>query len=115
MVIFLALLLSPLTALAFAATFGFLWLGTVPLTSGAVASMFGMSQLSTLYGIVFLSHQLGAFLGAWWAGRLFDQTGSYQLIWLISIGLAVIASVLSALTRDHSAMPSRQVLCGSSA
>jgi predicted MFS family arabinose efflux permease len=115
MVIFLALPLSPLTALAFAATFGFLWLGTVPLTSGAVASMFGMSQLSTLYGIVFLSHQLGAFLGAWWAGRLFDQTGSYQLIWLISIGLAVIASVLSALTRDHSAMPSRQVLCGSSA
>lgn len=101
MVIFLALPLSPITALAFAATFGFLWLGTVPLTSGAVASMFGMSQLSTLYGIVFLSHQLGAFLGAWWAGRLFDQTGSYQLIWVISIGLAVLASLLSALTRDQ--------------
>lgn len=109
MVIFLAMPLSPLTALAFAATFGFLWLGTVPLTSGAVASMFGMSQLSTLYGIVFLSHQVGAFLGAWWAGRLFDQTGSYQVIWVISIGLAVLASMLSAMTRDQSALASRRL------
>ena len=86
--------------LVFAAVFGFLWLGTVPLTSGAVASMFGLQYLSTLYGVVFLSHQIGSFLGAWLAGRLFDATGSYDAVWLTSIALGLFAAVVSALTRD---------------
>jgi predicted MFS family arabinose efflux permease len=101
--LFLWLPLSNVSALLFAAVFGFLWLGTVPLTSGAVAAMFGLRQLSTLYGIVFLSHQVGAFFGAWWAGRLFDATGSYAAIWWTSVALAVLAAVLSALTREHRA------------
>jgi predicted MFS family arabinose efflux permease len=103
--VFIAVPLTPASALVFAAVFGFLWLGTVPLTSGAVASMYGIRHLSSLFGIVFLSHQLGAFLGAWWAGQLFDRTGSYDMIWYVSIALAVIASVLSALTRDETALP----------
>lgn len=100
MVIFLLLPLTPFTALAFAASFGFLWLGTVPLTSGAVASMFGIKHLSTLYGIVFLSHQVGAFFGAWGAGWWFDRTGSYDSLWWISIAVALLAAVASLLTSD---------------
>ncbi len=103
MVIFLWLPLTPASALVFASVFGFLWLGTVPLTSGAVVSMFGLRQLSTLYGIVFLSHQVGAFFGAWWAGRLFDATGSYEVIWWTSVALALLAAALSAATREHRA------------
>lgn len=101
MAVFLLVPLSPASALVFAAVFGFLWLGTVPLTSGAVASMFGLRFMSTLYGIVFLSHQVGSFLGAWWAGRLFDATGSYQQVWLASIALGLIAAGLSFATRDR--------------
>lgn len=103
MVIFLWLPLTPASALVFASVFGFLWLGTVPLTSGAVVSMFGLRQLSTLYGIVFLSHQVGAFFGAWWAGRLFDATGSYDVIWWTSVALALLAAALSAATRERRA------------
>lgn len=98
--VFLVVPLSATSALVFAAVFGFLWLGTVPLTSGAVASMFGLQYLSTLYGVVFLSHQIGSFLGAWLAGRLFDATGSYDAVWLTSIALGLFAAVVSALTRD---------------
>lgn len=103
MVIFLWLPLTPASALVFASVFGFLWLGTVPLTSGAVVSMFGLRQLSTLYGIVFLSHQVGAFFGAWWAGRLFDATGSYEAIWWTSVALALLAAAISAATREQRA------------
>ncbi|MFX7784743.1 MFS transporter, partial [Acinetobacter baumannii] len=77
MIAFLALPLTPFTALAFAAAMGFLWLGTVPLTSGLIGQIFGIRYLSTLYGIVFLSHQVGSFFGAWSAGLMFDLTGSY--------------------------------------
>ncbi len=104
--VFLLVPLSPASALVFAATFGFLWLGTVPLTSGAVASMFGITHMSALFGFVFLSHQVGAFIGAWWAGELFERTGSYDAVWYTSIALALLAAVLSAATRDD-ALPTR--------
>jgi predicted MFS family arabinose efflux permease len=103
--LFIVIPLSATSALVFAAVFGFLWLGTVPLTSGAVASMFGLRHLSTLNGVVFLSHQVGAFFGAWWAGLLFDRTGSYDTIWHVSIALGLVAAVLSAATRDRPAFP----------
>jgi predicted MFS family arabinose efflux permease len=99
-VVFLLVPLSAASALVFAGVFGFLWLGTVPLTSGAVASMFGVRFLSTLYGVVFLSHQLGSFLGAWLAGRLYDATGSYDAVWLASIALGLLAAGASLMTRD---------------
>ncbi|WP_026362387.1 MFS transporter [Geopsychrobacter electrodiphilus] len=93
----LALILLPMTsvtALGFSLLIGFLWLATVPLTSGIVAQIFGVRSLSTLYGIVFLSHQLGAFLGAWLGGRVFDLTGSYTGVWVIAMGLGLLATLL---------------------
>lgn len=90
-------LLMPLTrasALLFAAAMGFLWLGTVPLTSGLVGQIFGTRYLSTLYGIVFLSHQVGSFFGAWAAGHAYDALGSYDAAWAASIVLALLATLL---------------------
>jgi predicted MFS family arabinose efflux permease len=94
MIAFLVAPLTPVSALLFAAAMGFLWLGTVPLTSGLVGQIFGMRYLSTLYGIVFLGHQLGSFCGAWIAGLMFDLTGSYDRIWVASVALAFIAALL---------------------
>jgi predicted MFS family arabinose efflux permease len=97
---FLLLPLTPFTALAFAASMGFLWLGTVPLTSGLVGQMFGVRYLSTLYGIVFLSHQVGSFFGAWAAGYAYDRTGSYDAAWAASIILALFAALIHLPIRD---------------
>lgn len=93
-VIYLLLPVSTASSLAFAAAMGFLWLGTVPLTSGLIGQIFGVRYLSMLYGIVFLSHQVGSFFGAWMAGVLYDITGNYDATWGISIALAVIAALL---------------------
>ncbi|GIX28916.1 MAG: MFS transporter [Burkholderiales bacterium] len=90
-------LLVPVTALSvyvFAAVMGFTWLGTVPLTNGLVAQIFGVNFLSTLFGIAFLGHQVGSFLGAWYGGYIFDLTGSYQAVWLFAIGLSLVAAGL---------------------
>lgn len=93
-VIYLLLPVSTAFSLAFAAAMGFLWLGTVPLTSGLIGQIFGVRYLSMLYGIVFLSHQVGSFFGAWMAGALYDITGNYDAAWGASIALAVIAALL---------------------
>jgi MFS family permease len=98
--VFLIVPLSPASVLVFAAAFGFLWLGTVPLTTGLVGQIYGVRHLSALGGIVFLSHQVGAFLGAWTAGLAFDATGSYAVIWLISIGLAGMAALANLPIRE---------------
>lgn len=98
--LFLALPLTAASALVFAAAMGFLWLGTVPLTSGLVGQMFGIRYLSTLYGIVFLSHQVGSFFGAWAAGLVYDATGSYDAAWGAAIGLGVVAAILHLPIRD---------------
>lgn len=78
----------------FAAVMGLLWLSTVPLTSGLVGQMFGPRYMGMLFGIVFLSHQLGSFLGVWLGGRLYDQTGSYDLVWWIGIALGVASAIV---------------------
>jgi MFS family permease len=78
----------------FAATMGLLWLSTVPLTSGLVADIFGPRYMTTLFGIVFLSHQIGGFLGAWLGGYVFDATGSYDIVWWISVGLGVFSGIV---------------------
>ena len=99
-----ALLLLPKTApvvLAFTAVMGALWLSTVPLTSGVVAGIFGPRYMSTLFGIVFFSHQVGAFLGAWLGGVSYDMTGSYDMIWWASLALSVLAAVLHLPIRDR--------------
>jgi MFS family permease len=92
---FLLLPVSPLSVYLFAAGMGFLWLGTVPLTNGLVGQIFGVRYVSTLFGIVFLSHQVGSFLGVWLGGYLFDLTGSYAPVWFGSIVLSLLAGVLN--------------------
>jgi MFS family permease len=100
-VMFLALPLSWVSVLLFAASLGFLWLGTVPLTSGLVGYMFGSTHLSMLWGIVFFGHQLGSFLGGWGAGRLYDLKGNYDLMWWISVGLGVFAALIHWRIRER--------------
>ena len=93
----LALLLLPKTPLViylFASCMGILWLSTVPLTTGIVAQVFGVRYMATLFGIVFLSHQIGSFIGVWLGGRIYDQTGSYDVMWYAGIILGVIAAIV---------------------
>jgi predicted MFS family arabinose efflux permease len=71
-----------------------LWLATLPLTSGMVATMFGPRYMATLYGIVFVSHQIGSFMGVWLGGRLYDITGSYDTSWWMAIVLGGIAALI---------------------
>jgi predicted MFS family arabinose efflux permease len=108
--LFLLLPLSGSSAIAFGAGIGFLWLGTVPLTSGLVARVFGVQYLSMLYGVVFASHQLGAFLGAWGGGWAYDVLGSYDLIWFSSIALAVFAAAIHIPIRDQPLPKLREAL-----
>jgi predicted MFS family arabinose efflux permease len=95
--VFLGLLYLPLTetsVIAYAAILGFLWLGTIPLTSGLIVTFFGPRWLSMLYGIVFVSHQVGGFMGAWLGGWLYDQYQSYDLLWWASIAVSLMAAAL---------------------
>ena len=89
-VIFLVAPISPASTLVFAAAMGFLWLGVTPLVAGIIGRVFGLAHFNTLYGIVFLSHQVGSFFGAWMGGVVFDWRGSYDYAWaaLIVIGAA---------------------------
>jgi MFS family permease len=92
-----AYLVTPLSAegtYLFAAVLGVTWLATVPLTNSLVSQIFGLKYLSTLFSLAFLGHQLGAFVGAWAGGAIYDLTGSYQLVWLASIALSVVAAAL---------------------
>lgn len=103
--VFLVVPKTEAVVLVFAAAMGLLWLGTVPLTSGLVAQIFGVQYLSTLFGIVFLSHQLGSFLGVWMGGIVYDSTGSYDAIWMASIVLGVLAALLHLPIADRPLRP----------
>jgi len=92
--------LSPLSVYVFASVMGFLWLSTVPPTNATVAQIFGVAHLSMLGGIAFFSHQVGSFLGVWLGGYLYDRTGSYDVVWYISIGLGVLAGLLNLPVRE---------------
>ena len=91
---FVYLPLSPTSAYLFGIVMGLLWLSTVPLTNGIVASVFGVRHLSMLGGIVFLFHQLGSFMGVWLGGYFYDLTGNYNTVWQIAIVLSVVAAAL---------------------
>ena len=93
--LFIWLPLSPLTVYAFAVGLGLLWLSTVPPTNMIVAEIFGVRYLAMLTGVVFFSHQIGSFLGAWLGGYLFDRTGSYDIVWWLSIALGIVAALLN--------------------
>jgi MFS family permease len=96
-VAFLGFILLPVTEVSvvvFSFVLGLLWLSTVPLTSGLVAQIFGPRYMATLFGIVFLSHQLGSFLGAWLGGYFYDLTGSYDVVWWASVALGVFSGLI---------------------
>jgi MFS family permease len=92
--LFVVLPATPATVLLFAAAIGLLWLSTVPLTSGLIAVMFGTRHLGLLFGVVFLSHQIGAFVGVWLGGAVYDASGAYDLMWWLSIALGMAAAVV---------------------
>lgn len=92
--LFVALPISPVSVLLFSAVMGLLWLSTVPPTSGLVAVMFGTRYMATLFGIVFFSHQVGSFTGVWLGGLLYETTGSYDVVWWLSVLLALAAAAL---------------------
>ena len=92
--LFLTFPVTPVTIILFSATMGLLWLSTVPPTSALVATMFGPRYMATLFGFVFFSHQVGAFLGVWLGGRLYDVTGSYGSVWYIAIALSGFAALV---------------------
>lgn len=93
--LFLLAPLTPMSVYVFASVMGLLWLSTVPVTNAAVAQIFGVTHLSMLSGFVFLSHQVGSFLGVWMGGVLYDQTGSYSAAWMIAIALGVFAAIIN--------------------
>ena len=100
-VLFLWAPITTFSAYLFGVAMGLLWLSTVPLTNGTVATLFGVRNLSMLGGIVFLFHQLGAFLGGWLGGVVYDQTGNYDLVWQISILLSLLAGALNWPVRER--------------
>jgi predicted MFS family arabinose efflux permease len=98
---FVLLPVTPLTTLLFTMAIGLLWLSTVPLTMGLVTVMFGTRYMATLYGFVFVSHQLGSFLGVWLGGRLYDMFGSYDIVWWLSVALGVFAFLVHLPIREQ--------------
>ena len=98
-------ILTPITAntvLVFSFAMGFLWLATVPLTSGLVAHIYGLRYMATLYGIVFFSHQMGSFVGVYLGGVLYDVYGSYTIVWWIGIAVGVFSSLIHLRVREES-------------
>jgi len=93
--LFISLPVTPTTVYLFASVIGFLWLGTVPLTGGLIAHVFGVKYLSTLTGIAFFFHQVGSFAGVWIGGYVFDTTGSYTIMWVLTIGMGIVAALLN--------------------
>lgn len=93
--LFVFLPLSAMSVYLFAMALGLLWLSTVPPTNGIVANVFGVRYLAMLSGFTFFSHQIGSFLGAWLGGRLYDMTGSYDIVWYISIALGIAAGLIN--------------------
>jgi MFS family permease len=91
---FILLPITPATVLIFSISMGALWLATVPLTSGLVAQIYGLRYMGTLYGFVFLSHQLGSFMGVWLGGKLYDIYGDYTIVWWIGVGVGAISAIL---------------------
>ncbi|GAA6199749.1 MFS transporter [Aquicoccus sp. SU-CL01552] len=103
-VIAAAFILAPITpasVLVFSVAMGALWLATVPLTSGLVAHIYGLRYMGTLYGIVFLSHQIGGFLGVWLGGRMYDAFGDYTVVWWIGVGVGAFSAIVHLPVRER--------------
>lgn len=99
--VFLLAPLTPWSVYLFASVMGVLWLSTVPPTNAVVAQIFGVAHFSMLGGFVFFSHQIGSFMGVWLGGVLYDRTGSYDVVWLIAIGLGVLAALVNLPVKEN--------------
>ncbi len=99
-VLFLLLPLTPASVYVFSSVMGLLWLSTIPPTNAVLAQMFGLQHMSMLSGFVFLSHQVGSFLGVWLGGRLYDSTGSYTVVWWLAVALGVMAALVNLPVRE---------------
>jgi len=98
--VFILMPITPESVLVFSAVMGALWLATVPLTSGLVAHLYGLRYMGTLYGVVFLSHQIGGFLGVWLGGMMYDITGGYTLVWWIGVGVGAFSAIVHLPVRE---------------
>lgn len=105
LLLFMLMPLSTFSVLLFGAAMGLLWLSTVPLTSGLVATFFGTRYMATLFGLVFFSHQVGSFTGVYLGGYLYERTGSYDVVWWWSIGLSVFAGLVNLPIREIRSQP----------
>lgn len=103
--IFILMPMTPLTVVVFSLVMGSLWLATVPLTSGLVAHIYGLRYMGTLYGFVFLSHQIGAFLGVWLGGRMYDVYGSYEAVWWVGVAIGAFSAVVHLPIRERPMRP----------
>ncbi len=92
--------ISPMSVYIFASLMGLLWLSTVPVTNATVAQIFGIQHFSMLSGFIFFSHQIGSFLGVWLGGALYDRSGSYNIIWYITIALGIFAGLVNLPVRE---------------
>ena len=99
--VFILLPITPTSVLVFSAVMGALWLATVPLTSGLVAHIYGLRYMGTLYGFVFLSHQIGGFLGVWLGGKMYDLNGDYTLVWWIGVGVGAFSALVHLPVRER--------------
>ncbi len=98
--LFIAAPLTPTSVYIFSAVMGLLWLSTVPVTSAAVAQIFGVQHLSMLGGFIFFSHQIGSFMGVWLGGFMYDRNGSYDLVWYLAIALGLVAGLINLPVRE---------------
>jgi len=98
---FILVPMTPATVLIFSLVMGALWLATVPLTSGLVAYIYGLRYMGTLYGFVFLSHQIGAFLGVWLGGKLYDIYGDYTMVWWVGVGVGAFSAIVHLPVRER--------------
>ena len=99
--IFIMFPITPLSVILFSAAMGMFWLATIPLTSGLVAYIYGLRYMGTLYGFVFLSHQLGSFLGVWLGGRMYDVYGDYLLVWWVGVGIGAFSALIHLPIRER--------------
>jgi MFS family permease len=98
---FILMPITPTSVIVFSVVMGSLWLATVPLTSGLVAYIYGLRYMGTLYGIVFLSHQIGSFLGVWLGGRVYDITGDYTMVWWVGVGVGAFSALVHLPIRER--------------
>ncbi len=99
--VFILMPITPTSVLLFSVVMGSLWLATVPLTSGLVAHIYGLRYMGTLYGFVFLSHQIGSFMGVWLGGRLYDAYGNYNAVWWIGVGVGAFSAIVHLPVRER--------------